>query len=150
MPKLFIAFSFTQVRKETISLLKQFPHVYHTMALHSYTLYDVLKQKKKKSLCFFFFWLSHRFLTYHLWTTNLARLAKRYSPWESNSVFPGYVLGRSSLPLEPKQLGYMLILLSHQKREKLMSPYTVKFFGLGIFSLFCILSWKLIMISETK
>nr|ABE86669.1 hypothetical protein MtrDRAFT_AC161864g26v2 [Medicago truncatula] len=33
-------------------------------------------------------------------------LANRCSPWKSNPVFPEYVLGKSSLPLEPKQLGY--------------------------------------------
>jgi len=86
-----------------------------------------------------FFWLSHRFPTYQRWATNPARaeacvLVKRCFPWESNLVFPRYVLGRSSLPLEPKQLGWSkrmnlkLLLLTWDWREYLFI-YAAWFFS---------------------
>jgi len=42
------------------------------------------------------------------WCVEACTLIKRCSPWElSNLVFPGYILERSSLPLDPKQIGFL-------------------------------------------
>jgi hypothetical protein len=45
------------------------------------------------------------------------RIGQVLFPWESNPVFPGYALGRSSLPREPKQ-GLVRYSLLEEKTQK--------------------------------